>query len=73
LAIARGLGSAGSHVVLNGRNRDKLARAAEALAAEGIVAAEAPFDVTDAAPSRPASRASRKAWARSTFSSTMPR
>ena len=48
LAIARGLGRAGAHVVLNGRNRAKLAGAAEGLAAEGIVTAEAPFDVTDA-------------------------
>ena len=48
-AIARGLGRAGSHVVLNGRNRDKLSRAAEALAAEGIGVDVAPFDVTDAA------------------------
>ena len=35
--------------MLNGRNRDKLARAAEALAGEGIAAGVAPFDVTDAA------------------------
>ena len=47
-AIARGLARAGSSVVLNGRNRDKLARAAEALAGEGVDAAVAPFDVTDA-------------------------
>jgi gluconate 5-dehydrogenase len=49
LAIARGLGRAGSHVVLNGRNREKLGEAARALAAEGIAANVAPFDVTDAA------------------------
>jgi len=47
-AIARGLARAGSRVVLNGRNRDKLAQAAEALAREGIDAGLAPFDVTDA-------------------------
>jgi gluconate 5-dehydrogenase len=47
-AIARGLARAGSSVVLNGRNRDRLARAAEALAGEGVDAAVAPFDVTDA-------------------------
>ena len=48
LALARGLARAGSHIVLNGRNRDKLAAAAAALAREGIVASLAPFDVTDA-------------------------
>jgi gluconate 5-dehydrogenase len=47
-AIARGLALAGSRVVLNGRNRDKLAAAAEALAKDGIDAGLAPFDVTDA-------------------------
>ena len=46
--MARGLARAGAAVVLNGRDRDKLARAAEALAREGIAAALAPFDVTDA-------------------------
>ena len=47
-AIARGLARAGAQVVLNGRNPDKLAKAAEALAREGIDAVLAPFDVTDA-------------------------
>jgi len=47
-AMAHGLARAGAQVVLNGRNRDKLAKAAEALAGEGIDAALAPFDVTDA-------------------------
>lgn len=46
LAIARGLGRAGAQVVLNGRNLDKLAKAAESLATEGIAASVAPFDVT---------------------------
>jgi gluconate 5-dehydrogenase len=48
-AIARGLAHAGASVVLNGRNRDKLAAARDALAAEGFDALAAPFDVTDAA------------------------
>jgi gluconate 5-dehydrogenase len=48
LAIARGLALAGARVVLNGRNPDKLAGAAQALAQEGIDAGVAPFDVTDA-------------------------
>ena len=46
-ALARGLARAGSRIVLNGRNRDKLAAAAAALAREGIEASLAPFDVTD--------------------------
>ena len=48
LALARGLARAGSQIVLNGRNREKLAAAAAALAHEGIEASLAPFDVTDA-------------------------
>jgi gluconate 5-dehydrogenase len=48
LAIARGLARAGARVVLNGRNRAKLATAAAALAEEGIAAGMVPFDVTDA-------------------------
>ena len=47
-ALARGLAQAGSQIVLNGRDRVKLAAAATALAREGIVASLAPFDVTDA-------------------------
>ena len=47
-AIARGLARAGSRVVLNGRNHDKLGAAAETLARDGIDAGLAPFDVTDA-------------------------
>jgi gluconate 5-dehydrogenase len=48
LAIARGLARAGARVVLNGRNRDKLAHAAASLARDGIEAGIAPFDVSDA-------------------------
>jgi gluconate 5-dehydrogenase len=48
-AIARGLARAGSRIVLNGRNRDKLAAATGELAREGIDAQVAAFDVTDAA------------------------
>ncbi len=48
-AIARALASAGAHVVLNGRNRDKLTAASAGLAADGLDARTAPFDVTDAA------------------------
>jgi len=48
LAIARGLGRAGARIVLNGRNRAKLEAAASALAADGIAATIAPFDVADA-------------------------
>ncbi|HKW80827.1 MAG TPA: glucose 1-dehydrogenase [Casimicrobiaceae bacterium] len=50
LAIARGLATAGARVVLNGRRRDKLERAAALLGdgGERCSAAIAPFDVTDA-------------------------
>lgn len=44
-AIAQGLARAGAEVVINGRNADKLAAAAGALAADGFVAHAAPFDV----------------------------
>jgi gluconate 5-dehydrogenase len=47
-AIARALASAGAHVVLNGRNRDKLSAASASLATDGLDARTAPFDVTDA-------------------------
>jgi len=48
-AIARALAGAGAHVVVNGRNRDKLAAASSSLASDGLDVATAPFDVTDAA------------------------
>ncbi|MCR4519993.1 MULTISPECIES: SDR family oxidoreductase [Bosea] len=47
LALAEGLSDAGAHVVLNGRDRAKLERAQQALAAAGRKASIAPFDVTD--------------------------
>ena len=47
LALAEGLSDAGAHVVLNGRDRTKLERAQQALAAAGRKASIAPFDVTD--------------------------
>lgn len=47
LAMAEALGRAGSHVVLNARKADALADAAARLAAQGITASLAPFDVTD--------------------------
>ncbi len=46
-ALAKGLASAGSKLVLNGRNEERLARAAEALRAEGAKVDTAAFDVTD--------------------------
>ncbi len=49
LALARALGEAGATVVLNGRTPEKLRAAADALAAQGLVAETAPFDVTDPA------------------------
>jgi gluconate 5-dehydrogenase len=48
-AIARGLAHSGASVVLNGRNRDRLAAARAALEKEGFDAHAAAFDVTDAA------------------------
>ncbi|BCB18528.1 SDR family oxidoreductase [Bosea sp. ANAM02] len=47
LALAEGLSDAGAHVVLNGRDKAKLDRAQQALAAAGRKASIAPFDVTD--------------------------
>jgi len=49
LAIAQGLASAGASVVVNGRNADKLRKAADGLAAAGAKAEAAVFDVTQAA------------------------
>ena len=49
LAIARGLAAAGASVVLNGRDRAKLDAARAGLAAAGLAADVAPFDVTDEA------------------------
>lgn len=46
-ALARGLCQAGASVVLNGRDPRMLANATRTLAAEGLDATEAGFDVTD--------------------------
>ena len=48
-AIAQGLARAGAHVILNGRNAEKLGSAWESLDRDGLVAHAVPFDVTDAA------------------------
>ncbi len=48
-AIAQGLARAGAHVILNGRNVEKLGSAWESLDRDGLVAHAVPFDVTDAA------------------------
>lgn len=47
LALARGLAGAGATIVLNGRDRGRLAEAAETLRGEGASIHECPFDVTD--------------------------
>ena len=47
--IARALAGCGAHVVLNGRDRDQLQRAAATLHADGLQASVAAFDVTDSA------------------------
>ena len=49
LAMAEGLSEAGAHVVLNGRDKAKLATAQAAIAAAGRKVSIAAFDVTDAA------------------------
>jgi len=49
LALARALGQAGAHLILNGRNADKLQLAAEVLRGEGLSVSTSAFDVTQAA------------------------
>ncbi len=49
LAMARGLAEAGASIVLNGRDRSKLAKAAEALRAAGHHVSVSAFDVADEA------------------------
>jgi gluconate 5-dehydrogenase len=46
-ALAFGLGRAGARVVLNGRQQDKVAIAAQKLRDDGSSVFEMPFDVTD--------------------------
>jgi gluconate 5-dehydrogenase len=47
-ALARALGEAGAHVILNGRNAEKVASAASILHAEGLKISQSVFDVTNA-------------------------
>jgi gluconate 5-dehydrogenase len=47
LTLARGLAQAGATIVLNARNRDKLAAAVAQLKSEGFTVEGAAFDVTD--------------------------
>jgi gluconate 5-dehydrogenase len=49
LALARGLAEAGASIVLNGRDKARLARAAAGLSATGAKVGTAAFDVTDGA------------------------
>jgi gluconate 5-dehydrogenase len=53
-ALARALGQAGAHVVLNGRNAAKLQQAAATLQAENLSVSTSAFDVTHAAEVRTA-------------------
>ncbi|MBS7700959.1 MULTISPECIES: SDR family oxidoreductase [unclassified Chelatococcus] len=46
-ALAQGLGKAGAHIVINGRDATRLEAAAERLRGEGLTVATALFDVTD--------------------------
>ena len=47
-ALARALGEAGAHVIINGRNAGKVATAAAMLQAEGLQVSQSVFDVTNA-------------------------
>jgi len=47
-AIAQGLARAGAHVILNGRDLEKLGAAWQSLDRDGLIAHAVPFDVTDA-------------------------
>ena len=47
-ALARALGEAGAHVVINGRNSQKVSVAVQTLKSEGLNASASVFDVTDA-------------------------
>src|SRR5216684_3701304 len=47
LEIAKGLAMEGAIVLVNGRNREQLARAVDEITAAGGTACAAPFDVTD--------------------------
>jgi gluconate 5-dehydrogenase len=47
-ALARALGQAGAHVILNGRNADKLKQAAATLQSENLSVSTTAFDVTSA-------------------------
>ena len=53
-ALAQGLGRAGARIVLNGRDPDKLASAAERLRSEDMSVHDMAFDVTDSSAVRPA-------------------
>lgn len=48
LALARGLAEAGASIVLNGRDVDKLGRAADGLTNDGFTVTQLAFDATDA-------------------------
>jgi gluconate 5-dehydrogenase len=47
-ALARALGEAGAHVVINGRNSQKVSVAVQTLISEGLNVSASVFDVTDA-------------------------
>ena len=47
-ALARALGEAGAHVVINGRNSQKVSAAVQTLKSEGLNVSASVFDVTDA-------------------------
>jgi gluconate 5-dehydrogenase len=57
LEMARGLASAGAHVILNGRHPDTLHEAVERLRDDGLAVTGAAFDVTDRTGTRQATTA----------------
>lgn len=46
-ALAKGLGEAGANLIINGRDTEKLTRAADALQSDGLAVSQMAFDATD--------------------------
>lgn len=46
-ALAKGLGEAGANLIINGRDTEKLTRAADALQSDGLTVSQMAFDATD--------------------------
>ena len=72
LAMAAGLARAGAHVVLNGRDPNKLEIAAKSLIDEGLTVSTSAFDVSDSHAVEIAVAAIEENSGPSMFSSIMP-